>query len=335
MLPLLSIAAQTGAAEGAVGAADGAETNPGQELPAQYFPLALLLEVLDTKGMGVHYWQPDWPPEIPSDAFKLPEGASSLTLDAGGPLLQLSRNSDGSVAAFPFLINRALAQINIQYDEEKRIKTIDAAGLWLFEALEYPGKEPPSLFRVLRNGEYSFVLLQRGLKSVSESWYDEKGAALGFYEYSVSENPGRRIRMIRRIDGSGEEETERFFDSNFLMTGIKGPEGNCSVNYYRNNYPRYWESLPVFSETPEADMDADAEAARRYYTLQWDERGFLVRLYSAAPFGTGNDSRYEYSLDEKGAWIERRELKMVRAFGRLVSSPGGVLRRAIVYGQKE
>jgi hypothetical protein len=134
------------------------------------------------------------------------------------------------VAAFPFLINRELAQINVRYDEEKRIKTIDAAGSWLFEVLEYPGKEPLSLFRVLRDGEYSFVLLQRGLGSVSESWYDEKGEAFGFYEYGVSENPGGRIRNIRRIDGSGEEETIRFFDSNFLLTGIKGPGGNYSVN---------------------------------------------------------------------------------------------------------
>jgi hypothetical protein len=93
------------------------------------------------------------------------------------------------------------------------------------------------------------------------------------------------------------------------------------VHFYREDLPRYWERRPV-SEADEAGN----------FSLQWDEANFLVRI-RGEPENSGSfvDYRYEYELDEKGNWIERRETRMIRAFDLLVPSPGITIKRVLEY----
>jgi ABC-type taurine transport system ATPase subunit len=40
---------------------------------------------------------------------------------------------------------------------------------------------------------------------------------------------------------------------------------------------------------------------------------------------------YEYDFDERGNWIERREIRMIRSMGHFISTQGTVFRRILEY----
>ncbi|MCL2320427.1 MAG: hypothetical protein FWC45_10105, partial [Treponema sp.] len=114
-------------------------------------------------------------------------------------------------------------------------------------------------------------------------------------------------------------------------TGIAGPGGLFGVLYYREDLPRYWERLP---RTGMAGGTKDREGAGNF-SLQWDEEGSLVRIsYRTASPGTFEspvEYRYDYTLDERGNWIERREIRMIRRLGLLVPLPGITFTRVLEY----
>lgn len=257
-------------------------------------------------------------------------------------------NGEGSVTEFPYLFKGELAQVQVEYAGDSRIARLslvpaagetveeadggsgaeageaDEAGPILLEVLEYDGNSP-SLLRARQGDLYSFILLQRGTGFMYETWYDEAGAALAAYEHRRT----GRINEVRRRSDSGETVGLRHYDSRFLLTAMSGPGGGCSVNYYRQNLPKYWERQPA-----------------GHYSLQWDEGGFLVRCYGAsettAPGAAENgggedffDCRYEYTLDDRGNWVERREFLMTRRFGLLSAMPGETVRREILYREAE
>jgi hypothetical protein len=93
----------------------------------------------------------------------------------------------------------------------------------------------------------------------------------------------------------------------------------------------------VDPEPPAADPEAAGLEQARAYVFQWDEKGFLVRLLGRAGGEAQDsiDSRYEYTLDEKGNWIERREINMIRRLGLLVPVQGAALKRNLEYREAE
>ncbi|MDR2617373.1 MAG: hypothetical protein LBC62_00760 [Treponema sp.] len=300
------------------------------------FPVFALLEAADSGGGGT--WQPDWPPDFPPDAFRLPEGQrASITVALGETQYRMDRNAAG--ALFPFLLDGKLVQVRAAYSGVSRISeaALEGASLKL-EVLEYED-DKPSLVRVFRDDVYSFVLLRRRGAFVSESWYDEEGRALCFYEYRLSAGPDALITSTKRRSTDGDIVTLRHYDSRYLVTGINGPEGDFSVQYYRQDLPRYWERKPPVetSETRETGETAQAEPEKQFhYSLQWDEAGLLVRISgTAGDSGELVDSRYEYTLDERGNWIERREYRMDRNFGLLAASGGATVTRVLEYRDKE
>jgi hypothetical protein len=320
------------------------EPKPGP--PA--FPLFSLLETASSAGEGIGLWRPDWPPEFPPDAFMFTGEAAAVTI--GEDRFVMSR--DEGTAEFPFLLEGSLVQARVIYGGSgigeitlEGARSPDAAARQTPEAgpekgepvklevLEY-GEAYPALVRVYRDGVYSFVLFRQGGSFVSESWYDEAGAALCFYEYQLSRDPGARVICLKTMSAGGETRTWYQYDSRFLLTGISGPEGDFSVNYYRQDLPRYWERKPAAgSGAAEADASPEAADPGRHYSLQWDEAGFLVRVSgSAEGSGEFTDYRYEYTLDERGNWIERREYRMSRSFGLLSASPGTKVTRVLKYG---
>jgi hypothetical protein len=307
------------------------------------FPLAVLLETAENGGGSAGFWQPDWPLEIPPDAFRLSGGeCRAIRVFVDGAEYRLSRNGEGRITEFPYLFMGELIQIQVEYDGDSRIARLSlasavgkeaaagveadgtdpwSAGPVLLEALEYDGASP-SVLRARQGDIYSFILLQWGERFIFETWYDGTGAVTAAYEYRAA----GRINEVRRLLDGGAGISRRHYDSRFLLTGISALEGGCSVNYYRQDLPKYWE-----------------REGAGHYSFQWDEAGFLVRCYGTAETTAsgaetgGNegfvDRRYEYALDNRGNWVERREFLMTRRFGLLSAVQGVTIRREIMYGE--
>jgi YD repeat-containing protein len=325
------------------------------------FPLSPLL---DAAVSGESPWRPDWPAAMPPDGFVLATGrAEALTLvlpagyldgvpggaaengadsgaaeNGGGEAAleyRLVRDAEGRFLAFPLPLNGAFCQAEAAYDGEGRAVKIalnnpaagaaaadlwDSQNPWEYEFLEYrEGK--PAVARINHGGAWSFAAPEYRETQTGETWYDAEGRALGFFalKYRLEGGTRRLVSTDSRSDGGGTLLAYRY-NSAGRISGISAPEGEYTALYNAAALPRYWER-------PEGS-----------YTLQWDQAGFLVRLTGVLePTGAETDPqqidiRYEYTLDERGNWIERRETSFIRRFGRLVPESEAAIRRIIRYG---
>jgi hypothetical protein len=328
---------------------------PGQDAPdSGLFPLSLLLEAA---ASGEPPWRPDWPAALPPDGFALISGrAAVLTLvlpagyldappggsggapagtaeeDAGGEAAaeyRLVRDAAGRFVEFPFFVNGILYQARAEYGgagpaAASKI-TLDnpaAPDPWEFEFLEYR-QGAPALARISHSGTWYFVAPEYLETRTNETWHNAEGLAQGFFalEYRLENGERRLVSSDRRSD---QDELIMAYDYNSAgrVSGISAPEGEYAALYNAAARPRYWERA------------GDA------YALQWDEQGLLAGITGAAQGETAGeprriDIRYEYTLDEQGNWIERRETSFVRRFGRLVPDSNGTIRRMISYGGEE
>jgi hypothetical protein len=283
------------------------------------FPLALVLEEAESFNGNVS-WQPDWPLYFPPDAFRL--GSNEwLSVSVEFEDVQYSlRLSNGQVPEFPYIIEGSLVQVRLEYDndaEKDRLKFIFLGEDASLEILEYfDGR--PSLIRVFRDNLYSFVVLNYGIGIIAESWFDQDGTFLEFYEYLYS-SAYKRITAYKSF--SVQDEGLWSFDSRYLVTEIQNSDGIFSVHYLNEDLPRYWHRQ--FWET-EAN----------FYSFQWDSTGLLVRLREEQIGGTA-DSRYEYVFDNRGNWIERQETVMMASNGLLIPVSGNTVKRVIEYGEHD
>ncbi|GHV79758.1 hypothetical protein AGMMS49944_15490 [Spirochaetia bacterium] len=335
---------------------------PGEEAAGQngsgLFPVNLLLDAARSDEIP---WRPDWPAAMPPDAFSLIAGqARSLTLtlpagvldtadaeasgtgtagdETGGEAATLeyriTRDAQGRFLEFPFFRDGTFYQAAVVYDDAVpgRIGkiTLDnpaASDPWEFEFLEYKWDDP-SLVRLNHgggeaSGGWYFAALEYLGRQTNETWYNPDGLPLAFFSLEYRETSNQRFagtkRLISIADGAAITVYE--YNSAGCISGISAPPLPVrSVLYTAAARPRYWER-------PDA-----------HYTLQWDETGFLTRQTAVKETGavreTGEelDIRYEYILDERLNWTERREIPLARRFGRLI--PGGevVIGRNIIYG---
>jgi YD repeat-containing protein len=331
-------------------------TLPGQEDAAPdsgLFPLSLLL---DAAVFGEPPWSPDWPLAMPPDGFALASGrAAALTLvlpaayldaapggsgdaaagtaedDGGGEApveYRLVRDEAGRFVEFPFFAGGALYQAAAEYEgagaaaiRKITLDTPAAPDPWEFEFLEYR-QGAPALARINRGGAWYFAAPEYLETRTNETWYDAEGLAQGFFalEYRLQDGARRLLSTDRRSD---QEELILTYDYNSAgrVSGISAPEGEYAALYNAAARPRYWER-------PGAA-----------YTLQWDEQGFLVRITGTSQDETAGepqkiDIRYEYTLDERGNWIERRETSLALRFGRLVPDSEGTIYRIIEYADE-
>jgi YD repeat-containing protein len=323
---------------------------PGQEEDSTegasgLFPLGILL---DAAVSGESPWSPEWPAALPPDGFAPGSGrVSALTLvlpagyldappggeDAAAGTAEeetaveyrLVRDGAGRCAEFPFFVNGALYQAQAEYDGAgaRRI-TLDnpaAPDPWECEILEYrDGK--PALARISHGGSWHFVAQEYLETRTNETWSDAEGLAQGFcsLEYRL-ENGARRLASIDSRSDQDASVLVYDYNSAGLVSGISTGGGNYTALYNAGARPRYRE-LP-------------GEA----YTLQWNEQGLLTRITGTAGDETAPeaeprriDIRYDYVLDGRGNWIERRETSFDRRFGRLVPRSETAIRRSISYG---
>ncbi|AEF86224.1 hypothetical protein TREPR_1663 [Treponema primitia ZAS-2] len=278
-------------------------------------------------------------------------GASDTSAEAAGTSApsqyRFARNPGGRILAFPFFINGNFYQAEIVYDQAGLINTITLDNPanpdpWEFEFLQYEQGEG-ALARINHSGTWYFAALEYLDKRANETWYDPEGQALAFFSLEYREKallaqqnpPEKRLISLDSRDEQGQGIWVYNYDSFDRVSALDTPDGSYSALYAaserfaakaRSSFPRYWER-------PESN-----------YTLQWDERGLLVRLTEHAKPGSpppvlpesasAGDIRYEYTLDSRGNWTERREISLIRRFGRLVPGSEGVITRAINYGDE-
>jgi YD repeat-containing protein len=336
---------------------------PGQDA-AGLFPLSLLL---DAAVSGETPWRPDWPVAMPPDGFALARGlAVGLTLvlpaghtdavpggesgDSGGAPggaegeggeaaveYRLVRDMAGRFVEFPFFVNGVLCQAMADYGgggpAEPRKIVLDnpaAPDPWEFEFLEYR-QGAPILVRISHGGAWYFVAPEYLETRANETWYNAEGLAQGFFalEYRLQDGARRLVSTDNRSD-EGEIVLAYDYNSAGRLSGISAPEGEYAALYNAAAQPRYWER-------PEGAYD-----------LQWNEQGLLVRFTGVSWDKTSQDVssqdetaaaderqidiRYDYTLDERGNWIERRETSFDRRFGRLVPGSSVTIYRTINYG---
>jgi len=302
------------------------------------FPLALVLEWAE---YAAGWWKPDWPLEMPPDAFKVPLGEiSACEINCDDFSLAYKIDEEGRVEEFPVMLNGEIAQAALVYSgqnvQEIAVTFPSGDNPWKLEFLEYRNSSPYLVRAYCAGSEgdeglWYFVYFSWGVSEILESWYDETGKALGAYGYSLAE-VGRkyRIRAVKDYSApSPDNSTEFFYDSRGLVTGTSGPAGFFNVLYFREDSPRYWERRPTPIE--ENDSGDDNLIVSGNFTFQWDETGLLRRLSGEDENGLLLDCRYEYTLDERGNWIERRETRMIRDLGLLVPAAGTTFTRVLEY----
>jgi hypothetical protein len=306
------------------------------------FPLALVLE---WAGYAVERWMPDWPLEIPPDAFKVPKGEiSSCEIVCDDFTLRNKIDEAGRAEIFPFMLNGEIAQAALVYNElselqEMAITFPSGDDPWELEFLEYRNTFPYLVRACCGDGTsdaglWYFIYFSWGVSEILETWYDENGKAVGIYGFALTE-VGRktRIRAVKDYSAptSTDSDTGLFYDSRGLVSGISGPSGFFNVLYFREESPRYWERRPTEDSAAEDSAAGNNLVTAGNFTLQWDDMGFLRRLSGEDGNGQLLDCRYEYTLDETGNWIERRETRKIRDMGFLVPAPGTTLRRVLEY----
>jgi hypothetical protein len=304
-----------------------AQVNRGNLSATGTFPLALVLERAQYAG-DAGAWRPDWPFELPPDAFKVLEAELSRASIVGeGHDLSLAFRPDGLVEEFPFMMTGRIAQVSLVYNETSEIRELTIAfpageESWKIEFLEHEDSLP-TLARGFRMNTWYFIYIVWGINEVRETWYDVEGNFLGAYGFTFADiGQNRRIRAVRDFSAPGES-AEFHFDSRGLITEASLGSGLYRVLYFREDLPRYWERRPIAGDLLETGN----------FSFQWDVNGILVRITEGSYEDevTTVDLRYEYDFDERGNWIERREIRMIRSMGHLVPTQGTIFRRVLEY----
>jgi hypothetical protein len=316
-----------------------AEEGASDEADGGFKPPALTL-LLESVRWGEPLWRPGWPPDFPPDGFRLRKGAyRSLSIKKGDEEFRFCR--EGEERDFPLFMEGVLVRGKLFYDKESRLRGA-GAGDWELEILAYED-DLPSLVRMKTGEGWYFAGLKRRGNSILETWYDEAGGILSLWVYETLP-PGEDFRIVSRESLLGTEQgsaSRYYFDGRGLPGTVESGEETTEALYYREDLPRYGSVKNA----------AGGRGGERRFSFQWDEEGFLTRV-SVSPLGTDPaeepagvetpavaevpaEYRYEYTLDEKGNWIERREILMFRRGGFLVPAPGEPVTRIIEYGASE
>lgn len=325
-------------------------TVEGEAAVPELFPLLMLVRSAVSTDT---FWRPDWPLDIPPDAFSAPASGITLTTETGEYTLRY--NKQGLAVEFPFLLSGGMAQVQTIIGSQGEIQgfiVIPAAGADNALGVEFIGYENdlPVRARCTSGGTVYFTALHYGGTQSSEIWYDSEGNALGAFLYRFSaadgpaawELPSLSLRSLEfrslaaaALEGSapdvhaGDNLTRYAYDSWGNISEIGSSGGICSALYSAPAQVRYW-TRPFLSA----------------YTLQWDAGGLLIRMIPRTPTGSdgtyastdtadADEYRYEYTLDERGNWIERREIRLMRRSGLLVPAGEHWVRRKMLYETNE
>jgi len=281
------------------------EGNVASDL-ANPFPLGTLLLTASQKNIS---WNPNWDIAIPPDAFTvLNRKPVSITLIINEEKYRLVWDQKGFLTEFPTLLNGSFAQVKVSYNNSGAVRGFLITEKEKNWQVDFIGKEIlTSLARVTQDETYNPT-------NIVETWFSVEGNTLAnFTIRSVYMNGN--IDMLSLVSYVNEEETTvwHYYNSFGHISEIADQNSVFSALYTQENRPRYWKQF--------------TEDGQKNYVLQWDNRGFLNRIYN----DDFSESYYEYTLDNRGNWIERREVRMIPQGGILVPYEGLTIKRLISY----
>jgi hypothetical protein len=188
-----------------------------------------IIPLLETVFAGELYWRPDWPREIPPDAFKVKGNAVRVTLTIDSEEYRIGRDGVGWLVEFPVLIGGVLIQAEALRGSDGGILGLSLAPQpksssaqagffegspsgdgenepWavdfpfpLLSDSAFPGAGLP--VRVSRGESSWFVLFHESRGEISETWYDPEGNLAGYYKALINRNLPPQSRSSG-IDGA-------------------------------------------------------------------------------------------------------------------------------------
>jgi YD repeat-containing protein len=328
------------------------ETPTEANAASEFTPFAIEPLLSMTANQDI-FWRPDWALTLPVDAFELTADSPrprAITVSLEEAEYRVAWKSDGSLAAFPTLVNGVFTQLTltsagfiIAGAPHCTLTFIDTA-----DSGVVPDIASPSLAQIaLAGGAVYFAALDFAGNLVTETWYDADGNVIALFSSRLAalraESKVPIALESRVIDtllagtpvaDSTEYNTayERYdYDSFGNITAIESPRGNFTAVYVQSHRPRYWETV--------------VNGTRWRYTLQWDDVGHLTRITgdslntsdaNVSDTNAANDAfvdlHYDYTFDAHGNWVTRRETRMIRRLGALIPSAGATVTRRIEYG---
>jgi hypothetical protein len=315
-------------------------------------PLSLVLEALQA-GAGI--WRPDWPAEIPPDAFAV-AGALSVELEfeaaeaelAPRPVLEryrLARDPQGRLGELPLVLylgdpapGPLLAQARLHYAEGGGITAIDleipplsATPLSIHFDSPYVGQDQSfPLIRVEYGETPYYVVVRAGINEIAETWFDPWGVFSAYITSRIAPSPGSLPWRILGLEGAeyGREDSGALIPRKLFGASLHYESGG----HMSESSGDYGSFSAIYGDRP-----LSWSRNSRNFSLQWDEEGRLVRLReltTEAP-ELPVDFRYDYEVDSRGNWVRRRETALLRAGNLLLPVYSRDLVRRIVYAGGE
>jgi hypothetical protein len=323
------------------------------EKSLQIIPLSPFLEALSA---GEVFWRPDWPAGFPPDAFSVNTGRPlSIAVRSGEDALSFRRDDEGRLREFPLFWGGTFFQARADYDAAGRIQrlAVSSAGDSLVfdfpEDFLIPGTAAP--VRVNRAGTWYFALVLETGASLSETWYDQEGKFVAWYQARIRrDGPSWRIQSLEFRDPGAQSGESFDFDNGGNITGVNSPRGEFRARC-RDGRPVYWDRLPAAEPVPatapappgvpaaadgtplppENPPPAGTPEESGNFILQWDERGLLTAKRPREE-AAGGEFRYEYETDNRGNWTRRQDTEMVSLEDIVFPLSRGHFERQIIYG---
>jgi hypothetical protein len=250
-----------------------------------------------------------------------------------GEIVQVSctRNKGGVISNININIKATkTAETSESENESESSNTID------IEFLKYDENNNPALARVNNGGAWSFVSFNNA--AFLEGVTDENGVLQGAFILKKAEINGKpyltNIEYNSAAEGTSKSQTF-FYDSFGKISGIEISSGT-ETNIDGENEPQSYNAIFNGKGLVQWERNGDV------YNFQWDEKKHLVamdcKITNTAGSENGENGEiteaeflYEYTFDNRGNWIERRELGMEQIAG--ISNAGTitVIKRKIQY----
>ncbi|MDR2659886.1 MAG: hypothetical protein LBC27_07875 [Spirochaetaceae bacterium] len=310
--------------------------------------------LLQNAKSGRITWQPDWPPNIPVDAFNIlnddwARNVAAITLVNGYINLTARRDERGLLIEFPIFLDGVFYQVNTYFDSRGRINGFIMNGKRTVEieflAFENAGGEP-SLARI-RSGDswfFAAITYQNGL--ALETWYDVVGKPLAVFSTRLENGRPVFYKYVLKDTGNGADNYQRgaYGPGPDGIRTAAGPKTDSDIKeaVVINVKLLYFDNMGNTTQVDSVEgvFEAVYASGKLYYwkypgsnnlALQWDVRGFLVRMAGFTANDVALDYRYEYTVDNRGVWVERRQFLMNQELGVLIPVAGSSFKRFVEY----
>jgi len=311
---------------------------PEQNTSRDFF----LVQILETVFSGDVRWRPDWPADIPPDAFLIHQKdvlPAVIELSNETENFILRRDSEGRLLEFPFFYEGGYAKVQAVYaasgalrnmsltlknlssqdeespEEEEKTDIVFPPDFMPYSGLSPGGSFPP--ITVTSGDSVFFVFIFESPVFLTETWYTEDGNMLAYCKAPVNVEHGKwRIRSLQIHDAGGIRFVDYFFDSFGNVTEINLEDRVFSA-FFRDRRPGFWQ---------QDDFQ---------YDLQWDTQGTLTVIRATgADDSLFTEYRYGYEKDTFGNWVKRQETAYIIQFDLLApnsSHSRGIWNRRIEY----